>query len=116
MASARAVLLLLRLHRLELADHVLKKQQRAVVHARQAGAEAAVEAALLVLALDLLLLLLPVHAEGRIGEEVVERVGGASANRSSVKMSPKRTFSPPPLWLTSFMSMSEAAVAKARLL
>ena len=59
-------------HGLELADHVLQEEQRAVVHARQPGAEAAVEAALVVLPLDLLLLLLPVHAEGRIGEEVVE--------------------------------------------
>ena len=50
---------------------MLQEEQRAVVHARQAGPEAAIEATLIVLLLDLLLLLLPVHAEGRIGEEVV---------------------------------------------
>ena len=55
-----------------LSPHVLQEEQRAIVHARQPGAEAAVEAALVSLLLDLLLLLLPVHAEGRIGEEVVE--------------------------------------------
>ena len=70
--QARAVLVLRRAHGLELVDHVLQEEQRAVVDARQPGAEAAVEAALVVLLLDLLLLLLPVHAEGRIGEEVVE--------------------------------------------
>ena len=51
---------------------MLQEEQRAVVHTRQPGAEATVEAELVVLPLDLLLLLLPVHAEGRIGEQVVE--------------------------------------------
>ena len=51
---------------------MLQKEQRTVVHARQPGAEAAVEATLVVLLLDLLLLFLPVHTERRIGEEVVE--------------------------------------------
>jgi hypothetical protein len=60
------------LHVLALAPHVLEKQQRTVVHAWQARTEAAVEAALLVLPLDLLLLLLPVDAEGRVAQEVVE--------------------------------------------
>ena len=49
-----------------------QEQQRAVGDARQAGAEAAVEALLLVLLADFLLDLLPLHAEGRIGEHVVE--------------------------------------------
>jgi hypothetical protein len=61
-----------RAHGLERADHVLEEEQRAIVHARQPSAEAAVEAALIVLLLDLLLLLLPIHAEGWIGEEIVE--------------------------------------------
>ncbi len=69
------MLVLRRAHGLELVDHVLQEKQRAVVHARQPGAEAAVEAALVALLLDLLLLLLPVHTEGRIGEEVVEGLG-----------------------------------------
>jgi hypothetical protein len=72
MARREPCLCCRRAHGLELVDHVLQEEQRAVVHARQPGAEAAVEAALVVLLLDLLLLLLPVHAEGRIGEEVVE--------------------------------------------
>ena len=92
---------------------MLEEEQRAVVHARQAGAEAAVEAELVVLALDLLLLLLPVHAEGRIGEEVVEVLAGELVVGEAVA---ERMLSPPPLWSTSFMSMSDAAVAKARLL
>ena len=57
---------------LELADHVLQEEQRAVVHARQPSAEAAREAELVVLPLDFLLLLLPVHAEGRVGELIIE--------------------------------------------
>ena len=68
--------MLRRPHEFELIDHVLQKEQRAVVHARQPGAEAATEAARVVLLLDLLPLLLPVHAEGRIGEEVVEGLVG----------------------------------------
>ena len=73
MAKPRAVLALFRTHWFSnLSHHVLQEEQRAVVHARQPGAEAAVETALVVLLLDLLLLFLPVHAEGRIGEEVVE--------------------------------------------
>ena len=58
---------------LHLADHVLEEEERAVVDAGQAGAEATVEAELLVLVLDLLLDLLPLDAEGRVGEQVVER-------------------------------------------
>ena len=66
------MLVLRRPHRLPLVPHVLQEQQRAVVHARQPGTETAVEATPVVLLPDLLLLSLPVHAEGRIGEEVVE--------------------------------------------
>src|ERR1041385_3930344 len=71
----RALLVLLRLHVLALAPHVLQEQQRAIVHAWEARAETAVEAALLVLALDLLLLFLPVDSEGRVAEKVVEGFG-----------------------------------------
>ena len=55
---------------------MLQEEQRTVVHPRKAGAEAAVETALVVFLLDLLLLFLPVHPEGRIGEEVVEGLAG----------------------------------------
>ena len=55
-----------------LADEMHQEEQGAVRHARQAGAEAAVEALLLVLLANLLLDLLPFDAEGRIGEHVVE--------------------------------------------
>ena len=51
---------------------MLQEQQGAVVHAWQASAPRAVLRGLLVAADDLLLLLLPVHAEGRVGDEVVE--------------------------------------------
>jgi hypothetical protein len=56
-------------HRLELADHVLQKEQRAVVDPRQPGPEPPSKPLLVVLPLDLLLLLLPVHAEGRVGQQ-----------------------------------------------
>ena len=51
---------------------MLQEEQGAVVDARQAGAEAAAEAEGVALALDVALLLLPLHAEGRVGEHVVE--------------------------------------------
>ena len=63
-------------HRFSLVPHVLQEQQRAVVHARQSGAKATAETAFVVLLLDLLLLFLPVHAEGWIGEEVVVGLAG----------------------------------------
>jgi hypothetical protein len=78
------VLVLRRAHGLELVDHVLQEEQRAIVHTREPGAKAAVEAALVVLLLDLLLLLLPVHAEGRIREEVVEGLTGKLIVREAV--------------------------------
>lgn len=58
--------------RAHLGDEVHEEEQRAVAHAGQAGAEAAVVALFRVLFFDLLLNLLPLHAEGRIGEHVVE--------------------------------------------
>ena len=74
--ESRAVLLLGRSHRLELVDHVLEKEERAVVDPGQPGPEPPVEAALVVLALDLLLLLLPVDAERWVREEVVVALAG----------------------------------------
>ena len=62
---------------------------------------------------DLLLLFLPVHTEGRIGEEVVEGLtlelvlGEAVAVPDVVADT---------VVVTCFISMSDAAVAKARLL
>jgi hypothetical protein len=70
--ETRAVLVLRRAHGLRLVDHVLQEEQRAIIHPRQPGPETAFEAAFVVLLLNLLLLLLPVHAEGRVSEEVVE--------------------------------------------
>ncbi len=57
---------------LKLADHVNQEQQRPVVDAGQL----AVVAAKVGPALDDLLLGLPVHAEGRVGQQVVEAVFG----------------------------------------
>lgn len=51
-----------------------EEQQRAIGHTRQAGAEAAVEALVAVLVGDLLLDLLPLHAERRVAEHKVEVV------------------------------------------
>jgi hypothetical protein len=55
-----------------LRQQMQQEQQRAIRDARQAGAEATGMAHLLVLAADLLLDLLPLHAEGRVGQHVVE--------------------------------------------
>jgi hypothetical protein len=60
--------------RAHLAEQVQQEQQRAVRHARQARPEAAAVALLLVLVADGLLDLLPLHAEGRVGEHVVEQL------------------------------------------
>src|SRR5207249_61009 len=68
----RTMLVLGGAHELKLADHMLQKQQRPVIHARQAGAEAAGEAKLFVLPLDLLLLPLPIHSERRVSQKIVE--------------------------------------------
>lgn len=53
-----------------------QEQQRAIGHTRQARAEAAVEALFRVLVGDLLLHLLPLHAERRVAEHEVEAVVG----------------------------------------
>ena len=58
---------------LHFGQHVLQKQQRTVVDPRCARAEAAVVAEGVVLVLDSLALLLPLHAERGIGQHVVER-------------------------------------------
>ncbi len=71
--QTRPVFLLCRPHGFELTDHVLQEQQRTIVHAWQSGAEPAVIAARLVLLLDVFLLLLPIDAERRVRQEVVER-------------------------------------------
>ncbi|MNJ40057.1 hypothetical protein D3C77_349420 [compost metagenome] len=53
-----------------------EEQQRAVGHTRQAGAKAAVEAFVAVLVGDLLLYLLPFHAERRVAEHEVKALVG----------------------------------------
>lgn len=55
-----------------------QKQQRTVGNSWQTGAEAAVEALVAVLVGNLLLYLLPFHAERRVTEHKVEVVLGAS--------------------------------------
>ena len=57
-----------------LRQHVLEKKQRAVVDARQAGAEAAFIAVVLGFIPDEFFLLFPFHAERRIGQHVIEGV------------------------------------------
>ncbi len=59
-----------------LADQVQEEQQRTVGHPWKARAEAAVEALHRVLVGDLLLHLLPFHAEGRVAEHKVEALIG----------------------------------------
>ena len=71
-ADARAFAAHRRGRGLHLRDHVEQEEQRAIIDARQAGAEAAVEAELFVLLGDVVLLRLPLHAKGRIGQHVVE--------------------------------------------
>ena len=90
--------------RLHLGDHVLEEQERAVVDARQAGAEPAAEALVLVLSFGSVLHRLPLHAERRIGQHVVELLPGKP---SSVKLSPKWMFSR--FW--PLISMSEPQMA-----
>ena len=58
---------------LHLGDHVLEEQEAAVVDPGQAGAEAPVEARACRASLRIDVFdLLPLHPEGRIGEQVVE--------------------------------------------
>ena len=59
-----------------LGEHLLQKQQRTVVDRRQARAETPREAEFTVLPLDNGLLVLPLDAEGRIGEHVMEALVG----------------------------------------
>ena len=59
-----------------LADQVQEEQQRTVGHPWQAGAEAAIEALVAVLVGDLLLHLLPFHAERRVAQHKVEALIG----------------------------------------
>src|SRR5439155_16063685 len=63
-----------RAFRLHLRDHVHDEEQRAVVDARQAGAEAAFEGLFVMFPLYEVGLRLPLDAEGRVGEQVVEPV------------------------------------------
>jgi len=64
------------LHRAHLAHEVHEKQQLAVGLARQTGAEAPVGSVLVVLGLHVRVLGLPVRAERRVGDPVMEVVGG----------------------------------------
>ncbi len=59
---------------LHLADHVLKKKEGAVIDARQPRAEPPAEALFFVLPLDEIGFRLPLHAERRIGQHIVELV------------------------------------------
>lgn len=70
-ADARTFAAILR-RRFHLRNHVEQEEQRAIVDARQAGTEAALEAKLLVLLRYVVLLRLPLHAEGRVREHVVK--------------------------------------------
>ena len=71
--------------RTHLGEHVLQEQQRAVVDARRARSEPALITQLVVLVLDVFLLLLPLHAEGRIGEHVIELFFGESVPGERVR-------------------------------
>ena len=71
-ADARAFAAAIRRRGLHLRDHVEQEEQRAVIDARQAGAESSLEAELVVLLGDVVLLRLPLHAKGRIGQHVVK--------------------------------------------
>ena len=62
--------------RLNLRNHVLQEQERPVIDARQSGAEAAVIAFVVVLFFYKVILRLPFHAEGRVGEHVIELLAG----------------------------------------
>jgi len=55
-----------------LGNHVEQEKQRPVIDAREAGAEASIETEVIVLLRDVVFLRLPLHAEGRIGQHVVE--------------------------------------------
>ena len=57
---------------MHLGNHVLEEKERSVTDCRQPCAEAPGEAEGFVLPLDNSLLVLPLNAEGRIGQEVVK--------------------------------------------
>lgn len=63
---------------LHLRDHELKKEQRAVAHAGQARGEGAVVALVVVALAEALFDALPVDAEGRVREHVVEALLGVA--------------------------------------
>jgi hypothetical protein len=63
---------------------VQQEEERAVVDARQAGTEAAAETLLLVLPLDEVVLRLPLDAERRVGQQVVEALSGEVVVREAV--------------------------------
>ncbi len=54
-----------------LGNHVLEEQQRSVIDGRQPGAKTTGETHLLVLLLDDVLLIFPLHAKGRVGQQVM---------------------------------------------
>jgi len=60
--------------KLHLAHQVHQEEKAPVAYLRQAGAKAASESAFFVLGLKLLLNLLPLHPERRIGDEIVELI------------------------------------------
>ena len=68
---------------------MLEEQQRAVVDPGKPRAEASLVAESALLKLDVVLLLLPIDAEGRIGEHVVEGVL-ASVGTAGVAVLPER--------------------------
>ena len=70
--QTRAVLVLLGLVRLKLAEHMLQEEQRAVVHPWQAGPESSAKAQLFMLALHHALLFFPVHPKRRVGQQIIE--------------------------------------------
>ena len=72
------------LHRFALGQQVHEEQQRTIAHARQAGTETAGEALLAVLGLYLLLYVLPLHTERRVGQAVVELFMGQVIVRQGV--------------------------------
>ena len=93
-------------------QHVLEKEQCAVVHAWRASAEASAEAERIALLLDVALLLLPLHPKRRIGEHVIEgpflAIGGA-VEPSLVNVSPRMILSAS----SPLMSMSDLQTAQA---
>jgi hypothetical protein len=63
---------------------VQQEQQRSVADARHAGPETAVVALVFALLADVLLDVLPLHPEGRVGEHVVEVLAGQAVGGQRV--------------------------------